>query len=153
MLNNITLMGRLTRDPELRYTTIGNIPVCSFTLAVDRDAKSQDGSRSTDFIPCHAWRNTAEFIGKYFVKGQMATATGRLETGNYIDKDGNKRTSFGINVNSVYFADSKKDTQGPPAASPAAESAAPAAAPAAPWPMSGPGFVEIQEDDDSGLPF
>ena len=149
MLNQITIMGRLTREPELRFTTMGNIPVCSFTLAVDRDAKSQDGNRATDFIPCTAWRNTAEFISKYFVKGQMAAVNGRLETGSYMDKDGNKRTSFVINVNSAYFADSKKDTQGPPAAAPAAQSTAPAAA----WPMSGAGFVEIPEDDDSGLPF
>jgi len=107
MLNHITIMGRLTRDPELRHTQSGT-PVASFTLAVDRDFKNKDtGERATDFIDCVAWRSTGEFVSKYLTKGRMAVAEGRLQLRDWTDKDGNKRRSAEILVSSVYFADSK----------------------------------------------
>ena len=109
MLNHITLMGRLTRDPELRYTSAGT-PVASFTLAVDRDFASKDGGeKQTDFIDCVAWRQTGEFAHKYFSKGRMAVASGRLQLRDWKDKDGNKRRSAEVVVDSLYFGDSKKD--------------------------------------------
>lgn len=107
MLNDITLMGRLTRDPELRHTQSGN-PVASFTLAVDRDFKSADGTRETDFIDCTAWRNTAEFVSKYFTKGSMAVVNGRLQIRDWTDKEGGKRRSAEVVVANIYFGDSKK---------------------------------------------
>lgn len=108
MLNSITLMGRLTRDPELRRTNSGT-PVASFTLAVDRDFKSDNGERATDFIDIVTWRATAEFVSKYFYKGRMAVVSGRLEIRNWTDKDGNKRRNAEVNAENVYFGDSKKD--------------------------------------------
>ena len=106
MLNHITVMGRMTRDPETRYTR-NNTPVCSFTLAVERDRKNEDGSRATDFIDCVAWRSTAEFISKYFRKGSMAVAAGRLQLRDWTDKDGNKRRQAEILCENVYFGESK----------------------------------------------
>lgn len=106
MLNHITLMGRMTRDPETRYTR-SQTPVCSFTLAVERDRKNEDGSRTTDFIDCVAWRSTAEFISKYFRKGSMAVAAGRLQLRDWTDKDGNKRRQAEILCENVYFGESK----------------------------------------------
>lgn len=108
MLNKAVLMGRLTADPELRKTTSGT-SVTSFTLAVNRDFK-KDGQQETDFINCVAWKNTAEFICKYFQKGQQAAVDGSIQTRSYTDKDGNKRTAFEVLVNNIYFADSKKET-------------------------------------------
>ena len=108
MLNTIFIMGRLTRDPELRHTTTGT-PVTSFTLAVDRDFKGQDGEKETDFIDVVAWRNTAEFVSKYFGKGRMAVVQGRLQIRNWTDKDGNKRKSAEVLADNVHFADSKRD--------------------------------------------
>lgn len=106
MLNHITIMGRLTRDPELRYT--GNqIPVCSFTLAVDRDYAG-DGERQTDFIDCVAWRSSAEFVSKYFSKGSMAVVSGRLELRDWTDRDGNKRRNAEVNAEHVYFGETKE---------------------------------------------
>lgn len=107
MLNVITIMGRLTRDPELRRTPSG-VAVTSFSLAVDRDYVPEGQERGTDFIDCVAWRNTAEFIEKYFSKGSMAVVYGRLQVRNYTDKDGNKRRASEINVERIYFGDSKK---------------------------------------------
>ena len=92
MLNHIVLMGRLTRDPELRRTGSG-IAVASFTLAVDRDFASQGGEKETDFVDIVAWRSTAEFVSKYFTKGRMAVVSGRLQIRNWQDKEGNKRRS------------------------------------------------------------
>ena len=109
MLNKIFLMGRLTRDPELRRTGSG-LAVASFSLAVDRDFKSQSGERETDFIDIVAWRNTAEFVSKYFTKGRMAVVEGRLQIRDWTDKEGNKRRSSEIVADSIYFGDSKKDT-------------------------------------------
>ncbi len=108
MLNKITIMGRLTRDPELRRTGNGTA-VASFTLAVDRDFAPKDGGeRETDFIPCVAWRQTGEFVSKYFTKGSMAVVSGRLQIRNYTDKDGNKRTAAEVVVDNVYFGESKQ---------------------------------------------
>lgn len=106
MLNHITVMGRMTRDPETRYTR-SQTPVCSFTLAVERDRKNEDGSRTTDFIDCVAWRSTAEFISKYFRKGSMAVAAGRLQLRDWTDKDGNKQRQAEILCENVYFGESK----------------------------------------------
>lgn len=106
MLNHITIMGRLTRDPELRHTQ-SQTPVASFTLAVDRDYSKQEGSdKKTDFIDCVAWRGTAEFVSKHFVKGRMATVSGRLQIREWTDKDGNKRRSAEVTADNVYFCDS-----------------------------------------------
>lgn len=109
MLNHITLMGRLVRDPELRHTGSG-IPVASFTIAVDRDfADKQSGEKETDFVDIVAWRNTAEFVSKYFTKGRMAVVSGRLQMRKWEDKNGNKRISAEVVADNVYFGDSKKD--------------------------------------------
>ncbi len=110
MLNHIVLMGRLTRDPELRRTGSG-IPVTTFTLAVDRDFGNnrETGEKETDFIDIVTWRNTAEFVSKYFTKGRMAVVSGRLQIRNWNDKDGNKRRSAEVVADNVYFGDSKRD--------------------------------------------
>ena len=105
-MNQIVLMGRLTRDPELRHTQSGTA-VASFTLAVDRQ-QNKDVEKQTDFIDIVAWRNTAEFVSKYFVKGQMAAVTGRLQLRNWTDKDGNKRVSAEVVADNIYFTESKK---------------------------------------------
>lgn len=104
MLNHITLMGRLTKDPELRYTP-NNTPVASFSLAVERDF----GEKQTDFIECVAWKHTGEFISKYFAKGNMIAVSGRLQIRDWTDKGGNKRRSAEVVVESAYFCESKKD--------------------------------------------
>lgn len=114
MLNKIILMGRLTRDPELRRTQSGTA-VASFTLAVDRDYKSQDGERETDFIDVVAWRGTGEFVSKYFTKGRMAVVEGRLQVRDWKDKDGAKRRSTEVIADNVYFGDSKRSESGTPA--------------------------------------
>ena len=108
MLNHIVLMGRLTRDPELRRTQSGTA-VAAFALAVDRDFKGDDGEKKTDFIDIVAWRNTAEFVSKYFTKGRMAVVEGRLQIRPWTDKDGNKRRSAEVVADNVYFGDSKRD--------------------------------------------
>ena len=106
MLNKIILMGRLTRDPEKRYTRQGT-PVASFSLAVDRDYKEQGrNERPTDFIDCTAWRGTADLVSKYFTKGRMAVVEGRLQIREWTDKDGNKRRSAWVQADNVYFGDS-----------------------------------------------
>lgn len=110
MLNKIILMGRLTRDPELRQTQ-GGTKVASFALAVDRDYAAPDGKRETDFVECVAWRGTAEFAAKYFAKGQMAALEGRLQVRDWTDKDGIKRRSYEVIVESLYFAGSKRQSE------------------------------------------
>ena len=111
MLNHINLMGRLTRDPELRYTA-SQVPVASFTLAVDRDFAGRDGGeRQTDFIDIVAWRNTAEFVSKYFSKGSMAVVSGRLQIRDWTDRDGNKRRSAEVVADNVYFGESKRSRE------------------------------------------
>lgn len=139
MLNHITVMGRLTRDPELRRTGSG-VAVTNFTVAVDRDfADKQSGEKETDFIDVVAWRQTGEFVEKYFSKGRMAVVSGRLQIRSYTDKDGNKRRAAEIVADNVYFGDSKQ------AAS--ESSAAPGAYTA---PVSN---FAMLEGEDSALPF
>ena len=112
MLNKIFIMGRLARDPELRRTQTGT-PVASFRLAVDRDFKDKTtGERSTDWIDVVAWRQTAEFVSRYFTKGRMAVVEGRLQMRDWTDKEGNKRTSAEVVADNVYFGDSKRDGEG-----------------------------------------
>ena len=111
MLNHIVVMGRLTRDPELRYTQ-SQVPVASFTVAVDRDFSSRDtGERQTDFIDCVAWRSTAEFVSKFFQKGSMAVVSGRLQIRDWTDREGGKRRSAEIVADNVYFGESKRSRE------------------------------------------
>ena len=147
MLNKIVLMGRLTRDPELRKTGSGTA-VTSFTLAVDRDFKTQDGEKEMDFIDIVAWRGTAEFVFKYLSKGRMAVVSGRLQIRNWTDKEGNKRRSAEVVADNVYFGDSKRDGE---------TGGASFSRPAAPAdygmpPVGGDQFAELA-DDDGELPF
>ena len=110
-MNQIVIMGRMTRDPELRHTPNG-VPVASFSLAVDRGYTSKDsGERQTDFIDVVAWRNSAEFVAKYFTKGQMAAVAGRLQIRDWTDKDGNKRRSAEVVADNIYFTESKKSRE------------------------------------------
>lgn len=109
MLNHITIMGRLTGDPELRSTQSG-VSVATFTVAVDRDYQSGGKEKQTDFISCVAWRGTAEFISKYFRKGSMIVVSGRLESRKWQDRDGNNRISWEVIADSVYFGESRKDS-------------------------------------------
>ena len=146
MLNHIVLMGRLTRDPELRRTGSG-VAVASFTLAVARDYAAQGAEKETAFVDIVAWRNTAEFVSKYFAKGRMAVVTGRLQIRNWQDKEGNKRRSAEVVADNVYFGDSKRDSQSGGDYAPRAYGS-PAASYTAP--ASG-GFAEIEEDGE--LPF
>jgi single-strand DNA-binding protein len=118
MLNHITIMGRLTRDPELRRTG-GGIAVTSFTVAVDRDFSSKD-EKETDFIDCVAWRSAGEFVNKYFSKGSMILVSGRLQIRAWTDKDGNKRRSAEVVADNVYFGDSRRDGDNAPAPVPEA---------------------------------
>ena len=111
MLNKCILQGRLCSDPELRHTTSG-VPVASFSLAVDRDFKDkQTGEKATDFIDIVAWRNTAEFVSRYFTKGRMAVVVGSLQLRDWTDKEGNKRRAAEVVADTVYFGDSRRDTQ------------------------------------------
>ena len=153
MLNHITIMGRLVRDPELRRTGSG-IAVASFRVAVDRDFAPKDGGeRKTDFINCVAWRQTGEFVSKYFTKGRMIVVDGRLEMRDWTDKDGNKRTSAEVVVANAYFGDSKRDGDSgsfgggysAPASSGFGGYSAPSGAPASDFAML--------SDDDAQLPF
>ena len=152
MLNKIFIMGRLTRDPELRRTQSGT-PVTSFSLAVDRDYKTQSGEKETDFIDVVAWRATAEFVAKYFTKGRMAVVEGRLQIRAWQDKEGNNRRSAEVVADNVYFGDSKRDGAAPGGfdQTPSYPQAPAYQAPANPAP-SASGFSML-EDDDSELPF
>ena len=150
MLNKIFIMGRLTRDPELRRTQSGTA-VTSFTLAVDRDFKSQSGEKETDFIDVVAWRSTAEFAAKYFTKGRMAIVEGRLQIRPWTDKEGNSRRSAEVVADNIYFGDSKRDSAGDMGGYSAPAYPAPAGGYSAP--VGGPsGFAEIDEEDGD-LPF
>ena len=163
MLNKIFLMGRLARDPELRRTQTGT-PVASFRLAVDRDFKDRNtGERATDWIDVVAWRQTAEFVSRYFTKGRMAVVEGRLQMRDWTDKEGNKRTSAEVVADNVYFGDSKRDGDGGGYSSGYGQGGyAPAgggygAAPSAPSGFGGSDretdqFAELS-DDDGDLPF
>ena len=158
MLNHIVIMGRLTRDPELRRTGSGTA-VASFTLAVDRDfGKNENGERETDFIDCVAWRQTGEFVSKYFTKGRMAVVSGRLQIRSWTDKEGNKRRTAEVVADNVYFGDSKRDDQGGSSYSgnsygnygsaPAAPAYGGYSAPSAPA-----SDFAMLDDDDAQLPF
>ncbi|MFR8916605.1 MAG: single-stranded DNA-binding protein [Oscillospiraceae bacterium] len=150
MLNKIFIMGRLTRDPELRRTQSGTA-VTSFTLAVDRDFKSQSGEKETDFIDVVAWRSTAEFAAKYFTKGRMAIVEGRLQIRPWTDKEGNSRRSAEVVADNIYFGDSKRDSAGDMGGYSAPAYTAPAGGYSAP--VGDPsGFAEIDEEDGD-LPF
>lgn len=119
MLNHIVIMGRLARDPELRRTQTGT-PVVSFRLAVERDFKDKaSGERITDWIDVTAWSYTADFVSKYFTKGRMAVVSGRLQTQEWTDRDGNKRRSVGVVADSVYWGDSRREGDGQGTAAPA----------------------------------
>ena len=158
MLNHIVIMGRLTRDPELRRTATGTA-VASFTVAVDRDfGKGENGERETDFIDCVAWRQTGEFVSKYFTKGRMIVVSGRLQIRSWTDKDGNKRRTAEVVADNVYFGDSKRDDQGGSSYSgnsygnygsaPAAPAYGGYSAPTAPA-----SDFAMLDDDDAQLPF
>nr|DAI91716.1 MAG TPA: Single strand binding protein [Caudoviricetes sp.] len=135
MLNHITIMGRLTRDPELRYTQ-SQTPVASFTLAVDRDFGGRDGGeKQTDFIDCVAWRLTAEFVSKYFAKGSMAVVDGRLQLRDWTGKDGNKRRNAEVTAEHVYFGESRRAASVPSPDISAAD------------------FEELPDDGEAPLPF
>ena len=146
MLNHVTIMSRLTRDPELRRTGSG-IAVTGFTLAVDRDFSGKDGGeKETDFIDCVAWRQTGEFVSKYFTKGSMIVVSGRLQMRSWTDKDGNKRRTAEVVAENVYFGDSKRSNDGGNTTAPAYGSySAPAAQPVQ-------DFTEL-DDVDGQLPF
>ena len=154
MLNKIFIMGRLTRDPELRRTQTGT-PVASFSLAVDRDFKDKaTGERTTDFIDVVSWRNTAEFVSRYFTKGRMAVVEGRLQIRDWTDKDGNKRRSAEVVADQVYFGDSKRDAEASGTYGGGYSRPAPAPAPAPDYGMTAADdqFSELA-DDDGELPF
>ena len=138
MLNHIAIMGRLVRDPELRRTSSG-VAVCTITLAVDRDFKGQNGEKETDYIDVVTWKGTAEFTAKYFAKGRMAAAVGRLQIREYTDKSGAKRKAAEIVADHVYFAGDKPDAGSSTYAPPAYV------------PQSADGFAELPDDGD--LPF
>lgn len=110
MLNKAILMGRLTKDPELRMTG-NNTPVCAFRLAIDRDRKGQNGERQTDFIDCVAWNKQAEFVSQWFAKGSMAIVVGRVQSRQWQDKNGNNRTTIEINCDEVSFGETKKSRE------------------------------------------
>ena len=145
MLNHIIIMGRMTRDPEIKYTQ-SNTPVASFSLAVERDFGGRDGgAKQTDFIDCTAWRQTAEFVSKYFVKGSMAVVSGRLQIREWNDREGNKRRSAEVVADNIYFGEPKRrdggDNRGASNSAPKYE----------PPSTSGPAFTELA--DESELPF
>ena len=142
MLNHITIMGRLTRDPELRRTGSGTA-VASFTVAVDRDYSGKDSEKKTDFIDCVAWRQTGEFVSKYFSKGRMIVVDGRLEMRDWTDKEGNKRRSAEVIVENAYFGDSKRDAE--QTSAPASYGGYSAPAPASDF--------AVLDDDEPQLPF
>ena len=148
MLNHITIMGRLTRDPEVRMTQ-SQTQVASFTLAVDRDFGGRDGGeKQADFIDCVAWRQTAEFVGKYFAKGRMAVVSGRLQSRKWETREGEKRTSWEVVADNVYFGDSRRDGDSNEGRSYTRDYEAPKSAPKA-----APGGFEDLGGDDGELPF
>ena len=152
MLNHITMMGRLTRDPELRYTQ-SQTPVASFTLAVDRDFGNRDGGeKQTDFIDCVAWRSTAEFVSKYFQKGSMAVVSGRLQIRDWTDREGGKRRSAEVVVDNIYFGESRRrdSSEGSSYDSRSSYSSYEAPRSASPAPSSP--FSDL-DDGDGELPF
>ena len=152
MLNHIVIMGRLARDPELRRTQTGT-PVASFRLAVDRDFKDKStGERSTDWIDVVAWRQTAEFVSRFFTKGRMAVVEGRLQTRDWTDREGGKRVATEIVADNIYFGDSKRDGAGDYGSAPSPSYSAPAAGGYGSPAGGHSDFAEIGEEDGE-LPF
>lgn len=160
MLNIVALNGRLTRDPELKYTQ-SNIPVTSFTLAVDRRYSGSDGEKQTDFITIVAWRQTAEFVAKWFKKGQLVAVDGSIQTRKYQDRDGYNRTAVEIVASNVHFAESKRDGEGREAdrgmqGAPAAQRGGNSVSSHAPgWAQEiyRQGQLDVPEPGDDDLPF
>ena len=151
MLNHIVIMGRLTRDPELRYTQ-SQLPVATFRVAVDRDF-GRGEEKQTDFIDCVAWRQTGEFVSKYFTKGRMIVVSGSLQSRKWQDRNGQNRISWEVIADNVYFGDSKRDSAGDMGGSYAAPAyTAPAGGYSAPVGGGPSGFAEIDEEDGD-LPF
>ena len=150
MLNKVIIMGRLVKDPELRRTQSGTA-VTSFRIAVDRDFKSQDGTKQADFFDVVAWRSTAEFVSKYFAKGRMAVVEGRLQIRDWTDRDGGKRRSAEVIADNVYFGDSKREGGSDYSPAPAYGTPAPSRGYAAPAGGQSD-FAEIGEEDGE-LPF
>lgn len=149
MLNKIFLQGRLVADPELRHTPNG-VPVASFRLAVDRDYKDkQTGEKQTDFINVVAWRQTGEFVSRFFSKGRLALVDGRLQIRDYTDRDGNRRTIAEVVADNVYFGDSRKDAESSGNA-PSSYASSPGGGYSASPEMDQ--FAELS-DDDGELPF
>lgn len=136
MLNRTVIMGRITRNPELRQTP-NNVSVVTFSLAVDRNYQADKNNKQADFINIVAWRHTAEFVSKYFVKGQLVAVEGSIQTRSYQDKDGNNRTAFEVVADRVYFAEKKKDDNGQGAS----------------YPSGDLSDYEELDVDDSDLPF
>lgn len=154
MLNTIILMSRLTAEPELRHTN-SDIPVTSFRLAVDRDYQKAGTEKQTDFFNIVAWRSTAEFVSRYFHKGQLVAVKGMLQSRNYTDQDGNKRTAYEVVADNVYFAEPKRDSYGD-GSTPRYDSNAPASQQQAQPSFSTADmgdFEEISMGDDDDLPF
>ena len=153
MLNKVILMGRLTRDPELRHTQ-ADVPVASFSLAVDRGySRRDDSQQSVDFINIVAWRNTAEFVSKWFTKGQLVAVSGRLQVRSYKDRDGNNRTACEVVADECFFADSKRDSaQGGGSFAAAPSFSAPSSDIGLNSVSSGSDFEELVGDDGE-LPF
>jgi len=153
-MNNVVLMGRLARDPELRHTQSG-LPVVSFTVAVDRRFNKETNERQADFIDCVAWRGTAEFVSKYFAKGRMIAVQGRLQVREWQDKDGNRRWSTEVQADNVYFTGSKQDSGGGSGGggyAPFNDKDAPPIDAGYSDPAQGSDFAELDEDDGE-LPF
>lgn len=149
-MNKAILLGRLTRDPELR-TTSNNIPVCSFTVAVDRRFKNAQGDRETDFIPVVCWRNTAEFVARYFRQGHRISLVGTIQVSSWDDEQGNRRYKTEVVADEVYFVETKAEadsySQGQGYSAPKASQNTAAKIP------EGDGFLPVEDDDDAFLPF
>ena len=143
MLNRVILMGRLTKDPELKQTP-NNVSVATFSLAVDRNYQADKDNKQTDFINIVAWRHTAEFVGKYFTKGQLVAVEGSIQTRSYQDKDGNNRTVFEVVADQVYFAEKKQNGNNQSQSESSAKDS---------FPDGGLGDFEEFEDSDGELPF
>ena len=150
MLNHIALMGRLVRDPELRHTQSG-LPVTTFSIACERDFKDADGEKPVDFLDIVAWRQTAEFVSKYFTKGRMAVVEGRLQIRDWTDNNGGKRRSAEVIADNIYFGDSKRDSAPGDYGAPPAYGAPVGRGTPAPM-ESRSDFAEIGEEDGE-LPF
>lgn len=164
MLNKAILMGRLTRDPELRHTQ-SNTAVASFALAIERDRKGPNGERQTDFIDCVAWGRQAEFVKQWFTKGMMAIVVGRIQSRNWEDRNGNKRVSIEINADEISFGETKKSREASGFGSGSYDSGSQirpegfdtgfqsAPVPSYDLPVGNSDFAELSDDDDSDVPF